>query len=137
MSDVLGLIRADGSEETAFASMKNLIGELKDSAEPSRLHPLAWSLSAKNEDTRHLLLEKSDGELDLVLWQEAMSYDYVRQVDLVNAPLASILTLGFQAQSIAVYEPSAQAQPLHVYTDVKSIPLQIPDHPLVIKIRLR
>jgi hypothetical protein len=132
-----GLIRADGSEKPAFTAMKNLIGELKDGSEPARLHPLAWSLSAKNENTHHLLLEKADGELDLVLWQEVTSYDYVRQVDIANAPLAGVLTLGSQARSITLYEPAAQAQALHVYTDVKSVPIEIPDDPLVVKIRLR
>jgi hypothetical protein len=131
-----GLIRADGSEKPAFTAVKNLIGELKEDAEPAHMNQLAWSLSTENAQIHHLLLQKSNGEFDLILWQEIVSYDYRRQADIVNAPVSAILTLGQKAHTIALYEPTAGAQPLHIYTDVVSVPLEIPDHPLVVKMML-
>jgi hypothetical protein len=132
-----GLIRADGSEKPAFSALKNLIAELSDGASPAHLQQLAWSLSASTEQTHHLLLQKSSGEFDLVIWQEASSYDSRSQTDIVNAPLGSVLTLNAKASSITLYEPSLQAQPLRVYTNVTSVPLELPDHPLVVKIVLK
>ena len=116
-----GLVRADGSEKPAFVSLKNLIAELSDGSNPASLRQLAWSLSAKNEQTHHLLLQKSNGEFDLILWQEVTSYDRSRQTDIDNAPLASMLTLDEEASSITLYEPSVQAQPLRTYTHVTQV----------------
>lgn len=132
-----GLIRADGSEKPAFTALKNLIAELKDDGEPSRLEQLTWTLSVKNVSVHHLLLEKSGGEFDLVLWQEVASYDAKHQKDVVNAPVTVDLTLRQSAHAISLYEPAIQAAPLHTYWDVASVPLEISDHPLEVKIELK
>jgi hypothetical protein len=129
-----GLIRANGTEKPAFTALKNLISELSDTAEPARLQQLPWALSYTNAQTHHLLVQKSDGEFDLIFWQEIPSYDPKRQVDIANAADNTFLTLGRQARSVTVYEPALQAQALHTYTGVTQIPLAIPDHPLVVRI---
>ena len=129
-----GLIRSDGSEKPAFIAMKNLVAELSDSSSQEHLRQLAWSLSAKTEHTHHLLLQGKSDEFDLVLWQEVPSYDCRRQADITNTPLASVLTLGKEASSITLYEPSVQARPLRIINHVTQVRLDIPDHPLVVKI---
>ena len=132
-----GLVRANGSEKPAFTAMKNMIGELSDTADPVQLQQLAWSLSTPNAQTHHLLLQKSTGEFDLVLWQEVSSYDPKRQADINTPAEAAVLNLGQQAKSITLYEPTDQPQPIQTLTNVASVPLQIPDHPLVVKILLK
>lgn len=132
-----GLIRADGSEKPAFTAIKNLIDELHDNNEAAPLRQLAWALSAQDEHLHHLLLEKSNGEFDLVLWQEVVSFDYKNQSDISNRNQAATLTLGASARSVSVFQPSLQAQPLFTRTNIARVPLQIPDSPLVIKISLR
>lgn len=129
-----GLIRADGSEKPAFSALKNLIAELSSSAGPATPAQLAWSLNLNNAQIHHLLLQKSSGTFDLVLWQEVSSYDTQKHSDIDNPAVASTLTLGRQATSITVYQPVTQAQPLQTWNDVKSVPLEIPDHPLVVEI---
>jgi hypothetical protein len=132
-----GLLRSDGSEKPAFLAMKNLIDELKDDAKPAKLDFLPYSLSHENDWTHHLLLEKSDGQFILVLWQEEPSYDYRRQRDIINTPQPVVLTLGRTAKSIRTYEPSLQADPIHAYSDVKTFSLDVPDHPLVVDIEMQ
>lgn len=129
-----GLIRADGSEKPAFTALKNLIEELNDTSEPERLQPLAWTIGSKDPQIHHLLLQKSDGSFDLILWQEISSYDVKRQVDIQNPAVASVLTLGETARNITVYDPLAQSEPIHTYSGLKSVPLEIPDSPLVVEI---
>jgi hypothetical protein len=132
-----GLLRADGSEKPAFIAVKNLIEELRDNVRPAQLNQLAWSLSTQSAETHHLLLQKSNGEFDLILWQEVASYDPSREVDIVNAPQTAVLTLGRKARSVTLYEPTAQAEPLQTYGDLSELQLSIPDHPLVVKIVLQ
>lgn len=129
-----GLIRADGSEKPAFVALKNLIGELNDSAEPRSLEPLTWALDSTDARIHHLLLQKSNGEYDLVLWQEVSSYDVNGHADINNPALPAMLTLQRNASHIAIYEPVTQAEPLHTFSNVKSAQIEIPDHPLIVEI---
>lgn len=129
-----GLIRADGSEKPAFVALKNLISELNDLGEPTSLKPLTWALDSKHAQIHHLLLQKSNGTFDLVLWQEVSSYDVNSHADIDNPTQPAVLTLGRSASHIAIYEPTMQSEPVRTFSDVKSAPLEIPDHPLVVEI---
>ncbi|MFZ0746706.1 MAG: hypothetical protein WAM85_20030 [Terracidiphilus sp.] len=129
-----GLIRADGSEKPAFIALKNLIEELNDSTESRSMKGLAWALNSNDAKIHHLLLEKSNGTFDLIFWQEVTSYDLRRHADIGNPAAVTLLTLGRQARRIALYEPVTQSETLRTWNDVKSVPLEIPDHPLVVQI---
>jgi hypothetical protein len=132
-----GLIRADGSEKPAFMALKRLIDELSDANEPASPMQLSWSLSTANPAVHHLLLQKSGGELDLVLWQEVPSYDFKNQNEIVNAPVQTLLTLEARARSVKLYEPVVQAEPVRSFVNTTTVPLAIPDHPVVIAIQLK
>lgn len=129
-----GLIRADGSEKPAFLALKNLIGELNDSTEPAALQPMTWNLSAEDAQIHHLLLQKSNGIYDLVLWQEITSYNLHSHLDIDNPVITATLTLGQKAHTIKIYQPVTGANPIRVWRDIKSVQLEIPDHPLVVEI---
>jgi hypothetical protein len=131
-----GLVRANGTEKPAFASIKRLIAEVGDTAEPAHLSQFRWSLDTMAETTHHLLLQKSGGEFDLILWREVSSFDISRQSDIDNPPAATVLTLGRVAKQIRLYEPVVQSEPIKTYTNTASVPILIPDHPLVIAITL-
>ncbi len=129
-----GLIRADGSEKPVFLALKNLIAELSDSSEPASVGPLSWSLNPASAQIHHLLLEKSNGTYDLVLWQEVSSYDVTRHEDVDNSALSATLTLERRARAITAYQPVTQPAPVRTWNNVTSVPLAIPDHPLVVEI---
>lgn len=129
-----GLIRFDGTEKPAFFALENLIKELNDGAEPAHRVSLAWSLNSDDPRIHHLLLEKSSGELDLVLWQEIPSYDEKGQIDIVNPSRPAVLTFAEKARSVTVFEPVTKSDPIQMDTNVSRMKVEIPDHPLVIKI---
>ena len=129
-----GLVRADGSEKPTFRAMKNLIAELNDRAEPAQLGHLDWTLSPTDSRIHCLLLRKSSGEFDLVFWQEISSYDLRRGLDIENPSIPSVLTFGRHAARVTVYDPVRQSAPLHSFDHVGSVPLAIPDEPLVVEV---
>jgi hypothetical protein len=129
-----GLIRANGSEKAAFIALKNLIAELNDKTKTADLQPLAWSISPDDAQIHHVLLQKSDGTYDLVLWQEVSSYDLQRHTDINNSALSAAITLERAAHNITIYDPVTQAEPVHTWNDVKSVPLEIPDYPIVVEL---
>src|SRR3984885_15777364 len=118
----------------AVTAVKNLINELSDSAEPAHLEQMTYSLSTSNTEICHLLLQKSDGQFLLILWQEVSSYDGKKQQDIAVSPQPVTLMLDHSARSISTYEPTVQAQPSPVYANVAKVSLEVPDHPLVIQI---
>jgi hypothetical protein len=132
-----GLIRADGSEKPAFVALSNLLSELNDTAAPSVSSRLNWSLSNSDKTIHHLLLQRSDGGFDLILWREVSSYDRRAHTDIANEPSQTSLNIGPPVHTITLYEPVVQAQPLKTFDGVGSVQLQIPDHPLVLEIKLK
>jgi hypothetical protein len=131
-----GLIRADGSEKPACVALKRLIEELSDSSGPSSPMSLTWSIDSIDPALHHLLLKKSDGTFDLILWQEVPSYDLKVQRDTSNVPIKTTLSLANEAKQVALFEPVLQTGPIGSYANTRSVSLEVPDHPLVVEIRL-
>lgn len=129
-----GLLRSDGSEKPAFTALQNLITELSDTVQPSTLQTLAYALVGATPEIHHLLLQKSDGQFFLILWQEVPSYDTQAQRDISNPAQPVTLQLSQAAKSIALYEPATQASPLGSQNNVKQISLDVPDQPLVVQV---
>lgn len=129
-----GLVRADGSQKPAFLALKNLIQELNDNAEPSAPLALSWTLSDSGPAVHHLLLKKSNGSFDLILWQEISSYNTWLRREVHNDPANTTLILGNQVRQVILFEPTLQSEPMRTYRNVTSVPVSIPDHPLVIEI---
>ncbi len=129
-----GIVRADGSEKPAFTALKNLISELGDTAEPASSTSFAWTLDAASSDIHHVLLQKSTGEIDLVLWQEVPVFDTKQQTDITNPPIPATITLGRSAQRIDAFEPSVQSGPVQSFKNVSQVRIEVPDSPLVLRI---
>ena len=76
-----GLLRNDGSQKPAFASVKNLLSILADEADFSA-GELEYRLSGP-EDLNSLLLQKQDGTFYLALWRGVSSYDTQKNEDIM------------------------------------------------------
>jgi hypothetical protein len=129
-----GLVKADGTEKPAFLALKNLLQEVNDDAEPRPPLALSWTLSDSGPAIHHLLLKKSDGKFDLVLWQEVSSYNTWTRHEVRNDPVKTTLLLEKNARQVTLYEPVLQSAPIQTYKNVTRVPVSIPDHPLVIEI---
>lgn len=132
-----GLIRADGSEKPAYNSLKNLIEVLKDDSQQAALEPLRFVLdtsSSQNDHIHHLLLEKSNGAYDLVLWKEVPSYDIKKKMDIDNTGEPVHITLARKSRNITVFEPVMQATPIRITQNDISLTLNVSDQPVIAEI---
>ena len=132
-----GLVRADGTEKPAYLSIKRLIAEVSDTAEPVHLQQLAWSIAPADESIHHLLLQKLNGDFDLILWREVSSFDLGSLTDIDKEPASSELTLSMKARRLTLYKPVEQSEPIETYSNAARIRIAIPDHPLVIAISFK
>ena len=77
-----GLLRDDGSPKPAFTELAGLLGLLADdggAAEAGPSRTLRVGMTGHDDSVRHLLLQRSDGSFQLILWIEAPSFDPERR----------------------------------------------------------
>jgi hypothetical protein len=71
-----------------------------------------------------LLLQKSDGTFQLVVWGE--------QVSGANKIMVN---LGSPQATVRIYETTVGTAPIQTLTNVTSVPLTITDHAIIVEIR--
>ena len=84
---------------------------------------LYYSLVEEPATVHHLLVENSDGEFDLIVWDERLSGEDNITVNFGNSH--SIVKL---------FDPTVGTQQLKNFEKCKSIQLVLSDHPIVISI---
>ncbi len=122
-----GLLRADGSAKPAFTAEKNLIALLNDSQPIAHLGSLDYTLSGDTQNVNHTLLEKSNGDFYLVLWNNVASTE-------ATASKTVTLNLNTPIQQASTYLPNQSLQVLGQYNAPQQITLTVPDAPLVVKL---
>jgi hypothetical protein len=119
-----GFYKADYTPRKAAFYLHNLTTILAD--DRAVAGPEAFDYSIPNEPvTVHdLLLQKSDGTFELVLWDERFTggADHL------------IVNLATPAASVKVYDPTAGTTPLPTLSQA-AVTLNLSDHPVIIELR--
>lgn len=129
-----GLIRYDGTEKPAFLSLKNLIAEVRDERPAIVLRPLSFSLDTQVSSIHHLLLQCSNGDYLLILWNEVPSYDLKLQKEIVNPPSKLSVSFHQRISKITEYDPCLQGGPLKMIPNPNKVELEVLDRPLILRI---
>jgi hypothetical protein len=129
-----GLLRRDGTEKKAFSALANLIAILDDPGNTSFTpRALGIELVGDTAGITAMALEKSDGRVYVALWQPVPSYQGSARSDLVVAPRQTTIVLS-AARPVRVFLPLESPGPSAQLGDVTRIPVEIPDHPVLIEI---
>lgn len=118
-----GFYRPDYTPRKAALYLHNLTTILAD--KPSKRKPGALNYSIANQPaTVHdMLLQKSDGTFELVVWSEQVKGSCSIKVDL-----------GGTCASVRIYGPMVGTSPIQTLKNVRTISLTMSDHPFVIEI---
>ncbi|HJS84722.1 MAG TPA: hypothetical protein VJ779_04625 [Acetobacteraceae bacterium] len=119
-----GLYRADLTPKPAAFYIHNLTKILADSGIPSHFRHLAYAIPNQPETVHDMLLEKSNGRLDLVVWGESVSAKHDISIALESP-----------AKLVNVYDVTAGADPIKTLRDTRTIPIELSDHAVVLEIR--
>lgn len=123
-NQTFGFYTADYTPRKAAVYLHNFTTILTDKGGTAKkLQTLAYSIPNKPETVHELLLQNSNGKLQLVIWGERAEGD-----DDV------ILTLGKQFENINVYDPTIGPTPIANFKNTNEVPLRLGDHPLVIEL---
>jgi hypothetical protein len=121
-----GLVRFDGSVKPGFATLRNMVRILNDSA-GGTLGTLNYSLTGSTKNVERLLLQKRSGDYYLVLWLNVASTDRT-----VTQRIA--LNLVTPVRQVATYLPSRSDQPIATVTNPQRLTLDVPDAPLIVRL---
>lgn len=100
--------------------LTTILADDKSVAKPGRLD---YAISPLPETVHELLLQKSNGTFELVIWGEQVTG--ISQVTV---------NLGRAWETVKIYDPTKDDSPVEILKGVKSIPVTPSDHPLIIEI---
>jgi hypothetical protein len=119
----LGFFTADYRPRLAALYLHNLTTILADKGSPQPIGKLEVAILRQPATVHDLLLQRSDGTFQLVIWGESLV-----GLEHVTVQLAR------RYPSIKIYDPTLGTEPVQTLTDVASIDLTLSDHPIVIAI---
>jgi hypothetical protein len=117
-----GLFHQDWTPKAAATYIHNLTSILADNvpvAAPGELH---YSIANAPSTVHDLLLQKSSGEFELVVWGE--------QVAGANS---IIVDLGGNYAKVRIFDTTVGTAPIQILTDATRVPLVISDHALILE----
>jgi hypothetical protein len=131
-----GLFHDDGTPKLAATAIHNLTTILADDGTGGRqpTESLDYSLDNMPATGSSMVLGKSNGAYELVIWAEPRIWDDATDTEIVNPAQNVTVHLGSVHQSIRVYDTLAGTTPIAVYTDVSDFVVPVSDHPLIIEI---
>lgn len=118
-----GFYRPDYTPRKAAHYLHNLTTILADTDRPKKPVTLEYIIANQPETVHHLLLQKSSGEMDLVVWNERVSGDD-RVAVRFDRP----------QRTMKVYDPTTGTAPVQAITEANTVSLVLSDHPVIIAI---
>ena len=107
---------------------------LEDPGKPFQPTKFEYTLRGDISNIDHALLQKRNGKFYLILWNETSSYYTLLKTDLNVSSRSLTLDFGRPIREANVYMPSRSTSTIARNSNVRSITLQVPDHPLVVEI---
>lgn len=117
-----GFFSADYRPRKAAAYLHNLTTILADDGSVAEPSPLSYSLPEQPATVHELLLQKSDGTFQLVVWGERATGS-----DDVEVQFG-------ESCNVRIYDPTIGTEPIQTHTGIESVTLTLSDHPFILAI---
>jgi hypothetical protein len=118
-----GFFTPDCKPRKAAVYLHNLTTILADPGKPAAAGSLDFTISDPPATVHHMLLQRSDGTFQLIVWDERLAGQ-----DRVTVRFAAARA------SVKVYDPTTGTDPVQTVAGVTSLDLTLSDHPLVVSI---
>jgi hypothetical protein len=131
-----GLFNSDGTPKLAATAIHNLTTILADDGKGGHTPTASLDYTLDNMPTsgNSMVLGKSNGAYELVVWAEPKVWNDATDTEISNPTTSVTVNLGSTHHLISVYDPLKEDSPIATYTDVSQIVVPVSDHPLVIEI---
>jgi hypothetical protein len=131
-----GLFNSDGTPKEAAVAVHNLTTILSqgDDGSAHTGGDLNYTLSNAPGNTHTMLMNKSGGVSDLVVWADTLVWDSTTQTEITTPATTVTVNLGQVEGAVYVYDPLKGTSPIAVYYNTSTIQISLSDHPLVIEV---
>ncbi|MBR0993700.1 RHS repeat protein [Bradyrhizobium japonicum] len=131
-----GLFNSDGTPKLAATAIHNLTTILADDGKGGLqpTDPLNYTLSNTPATGNSMVLGKSNGAYELVVWAEPKLWNDPTDTEVSNPAQTVNVNLGGVHHSVKVYDTLTGTTAIASYTDVSTITIPVSDHPLIIEI---
>jgi hypothetical protein len=119
-----GLFHRDWTPKSAATYIHNLTSVLADNASVESPRQLNYSIANAPSTVHDLLLEKSDGAFELIIWGEQ-----------VAGKSNVTVNLGDTYTNVKIYDTTMGTAPIQTLAGVSSIPLVVGDHALILEFK--
>lgn len=119
-----GLFRPDYTPRKAADYLHNLTTILADNGSGAKSARLSYAIADQPETVHDLLLQKSNGTFELIVWDERIE----ERTDDVR------IDLGGPVRTAVLYDPTIGIDPIRTLHGAASIKLTLSDHPIIIEI---
>ncbi|HCE45452.1 MAG TPA: glycosyl hydrolase [Lentisphaeria bacterium] len=120
-----GFYRADYTPRKAALYLHNLTAILADTGSIPVLGQLNYSIPNQPATVHELLLQKSDGKFELVVWNERFASGGNDEVTV---------NLSGEYATVKIYDPTTGTEATQTLSNVNSVLLSLGDHPVIIEI---
>ncbi|MDX3967857.1 MAG: RHS repeat protein [Bradyrhizobium sp.] len=131
-----GLFNSDGTPKLAATAIHNLTTILADDGKGGQqpTDPLNYTLSNMPASGNSMVLGKSNGAYELVVWAEPKLWNDATDTEVTNSAQMVTVDLGGVHHTVKVYDTLTGTTAIASYTDVSTITIPVGDHPLIIEI---
>lgn len=131
-----GLFNSDGTPKLAATAIHNLTTILSDDGKGGLppTDPLNYTLSNMPATGNSMVLGKSNGAYELVVWAEPKLWNDATDTELSNPVQTVTVNLGAVHHTVKVYDTLTGTTAIASYTDVSTITIPVSDHPVIIEI---
>lgn len=144
-----GLLRHDLTPKPAYTSAKNLLTVLNDANwntdqqqwETKTFQPQSLGITLKGnvQNVHHTLLQKSNGDFYILLWQEVPSFDTRAKQDIANPDVPVTIWINRDIRIAESYRPSLSAapsplSPLITSSQPCTLLVNVPDEVIVVRL---
>jgi Ca-dependent carbohydrate-binding module xylan-binding len=134
--DGYGLFDYNNQPKEAATAIHNLTAILADRGTNAASFGTTtpnFSVSNLPSSNDSLVIEKSNGANDLVVWNEPQIWNESSGSEITAAATNVTVSLGATYQTVKVFDPLVSSSPTQTYTNVSSVNLSLTDHPLIVE----
>lgn len=131
-----GLFHSDYSPKPIATGIHNLSVILADTGAgaASAKGSLNYTIPGMPGTASSLLMAKSNGALDLAVWNEPTDWDPANQQEISTSPVRLTVGLGNVYSHVEVFDPLRGASAIQTLTNVSGVSLSLNDGPLIVQV---
>jgi Ca2+-binding RTX toxin-like protein len=132
-----GLFDSTGAAKPVAVALHNLTSILADAGSTASTFAtgtLNYTLTGAPTGSSSLLMEKSSGVYEIVLWNEPQIWNATTRTEVAAAATQTTINLGATYGTVDVYDPLVGTTAISEVHNVSSVKVALTDHPLVIQV---